>query len=96
MGLQRVQLQLLEHLNDRVEANGVERLDGSGSLCQLSLHYDDEVQAFEVHVRAWDPADAMASHPRPDVDVETRKKPLPGVPTVDVSNHWLVNLYLRI
>ena len=37
-----------------------------------------------MHVRAQDPADAMTSHPRPDVDVETCKKPLLGVPTVGV------------
>ena len=33
---------------------------------------------------ARDPADAMTSHPRPDVDVEMRKKPLLGAPTVSV------------
>ena len=37
-----------------------------------------------MHVRAQDPADAMTSHPRPDVDVETHKKPLPDVPTIVV------------
>ena len=37
-----------------------------------------------MHVRAWDPADAMTSHLRPDVDVETCKSPLPGAPTVGV------------
>ena len=37
----------------------------------------------------------MASHPWPDVNVGTRKGPLPGAPTVGVSNkHQLVNLYL--
>ena len=52
--------------------------------CQLSLHRKNEVLVPEAHVRAWDLADAVTSHPRPDVDVETRKKPLPGTPTVDV------------
>ena len=31
-----------------------------------------------------DPADTITSYPRPDVDVEMRKKPLPDVPTVSV------------
>ena len=36
----------------------------------------------------------MASHPWPDVNVRTRKDPLPGVPTVGVSSkHQRVNLY---
>jgi len=35
-------------------------------------------------VRAQDLADVVTSHPRPDVDVETRKKPLPGAPAVGV------------
>ena len=35
-----------------------------------------------MHAR--DLADTMTSHPRPDMDVETCKKPLPGVPTVGV------------
>ena len=35
-----------------------------------------------MHAR--DPADAVTSHSRPDVDVETRKRPLPSAPTVDV------------
>ena len=69
----------------------MERLDGGRSLHQLSLHRDDEVQAPEVYVRTRDPANVMTSHPRPDVDVETHKRPLPDVPTVDVSDHRLVN-----
>ena len=36
VGLRCVQLQLLKHLGDRVEADGVERLDDDGSLHQLS------------------------------------------------------------
>ena len=44
-----------------------------------------------MHVHAWDPADAMTSHLRPDVDVETRKKPLSGAPTVSVLSYQLVN-----
>ena len=43
MGLQLVQLQLLKRLIDRIEASGVERLNGGGSLRQLSLRRDDEV-----------------------------------------------------
>ena len=79
-----MQLQLLKRLDDRVEASGVERLDGGRNLRQLSLCRSDEVQVLEVHVRAQDLADAVTSHPRPDVDIETRKKPLPGTPTVGV------------
>ena len=62
----------------------MEGLDGGGNLCQLSLHRKNEVLVPEAHVRAWDLADAVTSHPRPDVDVETRKKPLPSAPTVGV------------
>ena len=79
-----MQLQLLKRLGDRVEVSGVERLDGDGNLRQLSLCCNNEVQVPEAHVRARDPADAMTSHPRPDVDVETRKKPMLGAPTVGV------------
>ena len=69
-------------------------LGGGGSLCQLSLRCDDEVQVPEVHVRARDLANAVTSHPRPGVDVETRKRPLPGAPTVSVlSYHGRVNFY---
>ena len=35
-------------------------------------------------MRPRDPADSVTSHLRPDVDVETRKKALPGAPTVGV------------
>jgi hypothetical protein len=49
-----------------------------------------------MHVRAWDPAHAVASHPWPNVDDETHKRPLPGAPTVGVLNRLLVNLYLCI
>ena len=52
MGLRRVQLPLLKHLDNHIEASGVDRLDGGESLRQLSLYRDDEVQAPEVHVRA--------------------------------------------
>ena len=38
----------------------------------------------KAHVRAWDPTNAVTSHLKSDVDVETRKKPLTGVPIVDV------------
>ena len=41
-----------------------------------------------------DPADSVASHSWPDVNVETRKGPLPGALTVCVSSkHQRVNLY---
>ena len=62
----------------------VERLDGGENLRQLSLHRNDEVQVLEAHVRPWDLADAMTRNQRPDVDVETCKKPLSGAPTVGV------------
>ena len=84
MGLRCVQLQLLKCLGDRVEAGGVERLDGDRSLHQLSPCRDNEVQIPKAHVHARDPANVVTSHPRPDVDVETRKKPLLGAPTVGV------------
>ena len=87
-----MQLQLLKHLGDHIKAGGVKRLDGDESLRQLSLHCDDEVQVPEAHVRARDLADVVTSHPRPRVDVETRKRPPPGVPTIGVSScHRLVN-----
>ena len=66
------------------EASEVERMDGGGNLRQLSLCHNDEVHVPEAYVRARDPADAMTSHPRPDVDVETRKKLLADAPTVGV------------
>ena len=43
MGLQCMQLQLLKRLGDHIEAGQVERLDGGGSLHQLSFCRDDEV-----------------------------------------------------
>ena len=49
-----------------------------------------------MHVRARDPADAVVGHPKPGDDIEMRKRPLPGVSTVGVSSHQLVNLYLRV
>ena len=79
-----MQLQLLKRLGDRVDGGRVERLDGCGNLRQLSLRRNNEVQVPEAHVRARDLADAVTSHLRPDVDVETRKKPLPGAPTVGI------------
>ena len=74
-------------LGDRVEAGGVERLDGGGNLRQLSLHRNDEVQVPEAHVHARDPADAMTSHLRPDVDVETRKNPYLARQLLVFSDH---------
>ena len=50
-----------------VEADG-ERLDGGVGQCQLSSHRDDEVQVTETHVRVRDPADCVASHPKPDLE----------------------------
>ena len=42
---------------------------------------------------AQDPADTVASHPWSNVNVGTRKGPLPGAPTVGVSSkHQQVNL----
>ena len=49
-------------------ADGGERLDGGVSQRQLSSHHDDEVQVTETHVCAQDPADCVASHPRPDLE----------------------------
>ena len=86
MGLRCVQLQLLKRLDDCVEAGGVERSDGGGSHCQLSLRRDDEVQVPEAHVCARDPAEVVASHPRSGVDVETRKRSLAGAPTIGISS----------
>jgi hypothetical protein len=63
---------------------------------QLSLRGDEEIHAPKTHVHVWDPASAVASHPWPTEDDETHKRPLLGVPTVDVSNHRLVNLYLHV
>jgi hypothetical protein len=37
-----------------------------------------------VHVRPRDLTDAMAGHPKPDESDETRKRALPGVPTIGV------------
>ena len=51
-GLRCVQLQLLKRLGDRVEAGGVERLDGGRNLHQLSLHRNDEVQVPKTHAHA--------------------------------------------
>ena len=53
-----MQLQLLKRLGDRVEAGGVERLDGGGNLRQLSLRRNDEVQVPEAHVHARDLVEA--------------------------------------
>ena len=91
-----MQLQLLKCLGDRIEAGVVERSVGDGSHRQLSLHRDDEVQVPKAHVHTWDLAEVVTSHPRPDVDIKTRKKPLPSTSTVGVSDHQRVNLYLRV
>jgi len=90
-----MQLQLLECLGDRIEAGGVEGLNDDTCPCQLSLRRDDEVQVPEAHMCARDPADVVTSHPRPGVDVEMRKRPLSGTPTIGVlSKHQRVNLYI--
>jgi hypothetical protein len=39
-----------------------------------------------MHMRAQNPAYAVASHPRPAEDDETCKRSLPDAPTVGVSN----------
>ena len=51
-----------------VEVDGEERLDGGVGQRQLSSHRDDEVQVTETHMYAWDPADCVASHLRPDLE----------------------------
>ena len=71
----------------------MERLNDNRCPRQLSLRRDDEVQVLKMHARAQDPGDVVSSHPRPGIDVETRKRPLPSTPTVDVSSkHQRVNL----
>ena len=46
-----------------------------------------------MHVHARDLGDVVTSHPRHGVDVETRKRPLLGMPTVGVlSKHQRINL----
>ena len=82
-----MQLQLLKRLGDRIEAGEVERLGDGGSLDQPSFCRDDEVQVPKAHVHARDPTDAVTSHPRPDVLVDTRKRPLPSAPTVGVLSY---------
>ena len=82
-----MQLQLLKRLGDRVEASGVERLDGDGSLDQPSFRRDNEVQVPKAHMRTRDPVDIVTGHPRPGVDVETRKRPIPSMPTIGVSSY---------
>ena len=86
----------MEEIGDRVETGGVERLDGGGNLRQLSLHRNGEVQVPEAHVRARDPADAVITHLRPDVDVETRKSPYLARQLSVFLDHRRVNLYLRV
>jgi hypothetical protein len=83
-GLRCVQLQLLEGLVDGVEVDGVKGWDGSANLLQPSLRDDDEVQAPETQERAQGPGSGVASHPRPAEIDETRRRPLPSVPTVSV------------
>jgi hypothetical protein len=73
--LQGMQLQLLEGLDDCVEAGGAKRLDRGRGPCQLSLCGDEEIQALKVHARAQDPAYAVASHPQPAKDDERAKGP---------------------
>jgi hypothetical protein len=67
-------LQLLESLDDRVEAGDGRRLGGE-SPHQLPFRGDDEIQAPKAHVRPGDPADVTTGHPKPSDDVETRKAP---------------------
>ena len=72
----------------------MEGLNDDGRLRQLSLRRYDEIHVPKAHVCARDLADVVTSHPRPGVDVKTRKKPLLGKPTVGVSSkHQRVNLY---
>ena len=74
----------------------MERLDGDGSLHQLSFRRDDEVQVPEAHVQARDPADAVTSQPRPDVDVGRAKSLYLACQLSMFSDHRRVNLYLRV
>ena len=69
-----------------VGADGGERLDGGVSQYQLSFHRDDEVLVPEARVCTQDLDDTVASHPWPNVNVETHKSLLPGVPNVGVSS----------
>ena len=64
-----------KHLGDRAEADGVEGLNDDGRPHQLSLRRDDEVQVSGAHVCARDLADAVTSHPWPNVNVGTRNAP---------------------
>ena len=50
------------------------RLDGDGSLRQLSFHHVDEVQVPEAHVHAQDLAKVVTSHPRPGVGCRDAQK----------------------
>ena len=50
------------------EVDGGERLDGRVGRRQLSSQCDDEIQVTKTHVCAWDPADCVVSHPRPDLE----------------------------
>jgi hypothetical protein len=71
----------------------VEGLNDNRFPRQHSLHSDDEVQVSEAHMCAQDPTNVVTSHPWPDVNVGTRKGPLPSAPTVGVlSKHQWVNL----
>jgi hypothetical protein len=63
---------------------------------QPSLHGDDEVQAPEPHERARGPSSGVVGHPQPGGIDRTRKRPLPGAPTVGVSDCRLVNLCLHV
>jgi hypothetical protein len=74
-GLQGVELQLLEGLDDRDEASGGRRLNGCDSPHQLTLRGDDKIQTPEAHVHTRGPVDSVAGHPKPDEDDETRKGP---------------------
>jgi hypothetical protein len=76
MALRRAQPQPLKCLNDRVEARGRRRQDRSESPLQVPLRGNDEIQAPEAYAGARDPADVVASHPRPrNGSDETRKGP---------------------
>jgi hypothetical protein len=71
--LRGVQLQFLESLVGCVEAGGERRLGRCQSPHKLPLYGDDEVQGPETHMHAWDPVDAVASHPKPDESDEMHK-----------------------
>jgi hypothetical protein len=77
-------------------SGGASGSNQNANLLQPSLHGDNEVQAPEVHEHAWGPSSRVVGHPQPGEINEMCKRPLPGAPTVGVSDRRLVNLCLRV